>query len=43
MVITPDVDGIGALEFGKVREAIAAGERAAQAALDGLRTAASPR
>ena len=43
VVIAPDVEGIGALEFGKVREAIAAGERAAQAALDRLRAAASPR
>jgi predicted acylesterase/phospholipase RssA len=42
VVIAPDVEGIGALEFGKVREAIAAGERAAQAALEGLRAAASP-
>jgi predicted acylesterase/phospholipase RssA len=40
LVISPDFAGIGALEFGKVREAIAAGERAALAALAGLRAAA---
>lgn len=36
LVIRPDVDGIGLLEFGKIREAVAAGQEAVRAALPRL-------